>query len=101
MKWTVMLIMAGVTIGAVTLRPRCATPVISTAAAARVTTAATASVPEPVAIASFAMPAASAPGRNVFAFARVVEERRSRVAPPPPGEQARVPVLHTEEETVV
>ena len=58
------------------------------------------SVPEPLAIASFAMPAAAlASQRNVFAF-NSVEDRRSRLSLPSPvveeKGQVRVPDVHRE-----
>jgi hypothetical protein len=49
------------------------------------------SVPIPAVIESFPRPAASTPGRNVFAF-------RSVSASPPPVGQAGVPVLHGDED---
>jgi len=60
-------------IGALAMRPKCGSPTVSTAAAAP--RAMAASVPGPVAIASFATPAIAAAGRNVFAFACCHPER--------------------------
>ncbi len=59
--------------------------------------------PPPLVIESFPAPASatSAPQRDVFAFRSVsVEDRRSRLSSSSEG-QARVPVLHREETTVV
>ena len=89
-----MLIVAGMAIGAVAMRPKCATPVISTTTVAPRAVEVT-SVPEPVAIASFATPAASAPGRNVFAY-RAVEDRRPRLSVSE-ERQAGAPVPHPDD----
>jgi hypothetical protein len=102
MKKMLMLFAAGTVIGALALRPKCAETVVSTTAAAP---APVASMPDPVAIVSYATPEIAHADRNVFAFHTVsVEDRRSRLSPstpttPPPTDegQARVPVLHREE----
>src|ERR1051326_9068672 len=87
--------MAGAVVGGGAVRPRWGAPGISRTAAAPPRAIEVASVPEPVAIASFATPAASGPQRNVFAY-RSMEDRRSRLSASPPEGQARVPVLHEE-----
>jgi hypothetical protein len=62
-----------------------------------------ASVAMPPVIESFPTAGRFTPQRDVFAFRSVsVEDKRSRLSPsPPPEGQARVPVHHKDEETVV
>jgi hypothetical protein len=95
MKKMVMMLMAGTVIGALAMRPKCATTVAAAMASPRVDVS---KVPDPLTIASFAAPTSTSTGRNVFAY-RSVEDRRSRLSPVAQEQgQARVPVLHREDD---
>jgi len=92
MKWTAILLMAAA-IGAWLMRDKCGTTT-SVAVIRSAPRVEVASVAMPPAIESFPTAGRFAPRRDVFAF-------RSASASPPPAGQARVPVLHEDEEMTV
>lgn len=88
-----MLFAAGTVIGALALRPKCAETVVSTTTAAP---APVASMPDPLAIASYATPGIAAARRNVFAF-HPVDEGARRAPLPVESNNVRPPDRETPE----